>query len=224
MKLSTTFCCPIQPSLETVILLHGLWMNGLCLYPLARCLRAKSYQTICFSYHSLRDSPGNIIHQLYQCIMHLETEIIHFVGHSLGGLLIQHLFETYPEQRPGRVVTLGTPFAGSIVAQRFYSHPRGRRLLGMSAEEGLLIECVPPWRHVQALGVIAGTRPRGIGRFITYMPSPSDGTVSVAETKLAGMADHCLINTSHTGLPFSAEAARQVDAFLKYGHFKRNCL
>lgn len=198
-------------------------MKGLYFYPLAKRLREKGYQAICFSYHSIRDNTDTIIQQLHRCTVNLETETLHFVGHSLGGLLIQRLFEAYPEQRPGRVVALGTPFAGSIVARRLYVHSSGRHLLGRSAEGGLLIESAPPWRHTQALGIIAGTRPGDIGRLIrliTPVPSPSDGTVSVAETKLAGMADHCSIDASHTGLPFSTLAAHQIDAFLKYGHFK----
>lgn len=208
-----------RPASTIVILLHGLWMNGLCLYPLAKRLRAQGYRTVCFSYHSLRDSPSTIIQQLYRCTASLEAETIHLVGHSLGGLLIQRFLETYPQQRPGRVVALGTPFAGSMIAQRLYTHLRGQRLLGRCIEEGLLIEGVPPWQCAQALGVIAGTRPVGIGRLIAPLPPPSDGTISVMETQLEGMADHCLVDSSHTGLTFSTAVIQQVDAFLKYGSF-----
>ncbi len=221
MTLSHPSPYPSRSPSATVILLHGLWMNGLCLYFLAKRLRAQGYRTVCFGYHSLRDSPSTIIQQLYRCTASLETETLHFVGHSLGGLLIQRLLEAYSEPRPGRVVALGTPFVGSMVAQRLYTRLRGKRLLGRCAEEGLLLKGAPPWQYTQALGVIAGSRPVGIGRLITPIPFPNDGTVSVMETKLVGMTDHCLVDSSHTGLTFSTAVIRQVDAFLKYGFFIR---
>ncbi|ADE14603.1 conserved hypothetical protein [Nitrosococcus halophilus Nc 4] len=204
---------------ETVILLHGIWMKGFCLYPLAKRLRAQGYRTICFSYRSLRSSLNETLVHLHRCIEDLEAETIHFVGHSLGGLLIQQLLERYPGQRPGGVVALGTPFAGSIVARRLYSHRLGRYLLGRSTEEGLLIESAPPWQFTQKLGVIAGIRDFGIGQLIARLPQPNDGTVGVIETKLAGMTDHCLVKTNHTGLLFSPAVAQLTGTFLRYHRF-----
>ncbi|QBQ55847.1 esterase/lipase family protein [Nitrosococcus wardiae] len=204
---------------EAVILLHGIWMKGFCLYPLANRLRAQGYRTVCFSYRSLRDSLNETLVHLHRCIENLEAEAIHFVGHSLGGLLIQQLLERYPEQRPGGVVALGTPFAGSIVARQLYSHQPGRYLLGQIIEEGLLIESAPPWEFTQKLGIIAGVRGLGIGQLIARLPQPNDGTVGVIETKLSGMTDHCLVRTNHTGLLFSPAVAQLTGTFLRYHHF-----
>jgi pimeloyl-ACP methyl ester carboxylesterase len=215
---------PILPSakkLETVILLHGIWMKGPYLYLLAKRLREQGYQAVCFSYRSLQDSPSKTIACLHQRIEDLEAEITHFVGHSLGGLLIQRLFEIYPKQRPGQIVALGSPFTGSIVAQRLYANRLGRYLLGRSTEDGLLIESLPPWQFTQNLGSIAGTWNFGIGQLITRLPHPNDGMVSVAETKLSGMTDHCLVSTNHAGLPFSSAVAQLTVNFLRYGHFIR---
>lgn len=206
---------------ETVILLHGIWMKGLYLYPLAKRLSTQGYRTICLSYRSLQDSPSKTLHYLQHYVESLEAETIHFVGHSLGGLLIQRLLKKYPKQKPGGVVALGTPFAGSIVAQRLYDHQLGRYLLGKNAEERLLIESAASWRLAQKLGIIAGTRSFGAGRLITHLPQPNDGTVSVAETKLAGMTDHCLVRTSHMGLPLSPIVAKLTVTFLRYNRFTR---
>ncbi|KFI22659.1 esterase/lipase family protein [Nitrosococcus oceani] len=204
---------------ETVILLHGIWMKGLVLYPLAKYLSTQGYRTICFGYRSLQDSPSKTLYHLHHYIESLETEAIHFVGHSLGGLLIQRLLKQYPQQKPGGVVALGTPFTGSIVAQRLYAHQLGRYLLGQNAEENLLIESASSWQFAQKLGIIAGTRSFGIGRLIAPLPQPNDGTVSVAETKLAGMTDHCLVRTNHTGLPLSPMVAKLTVTFLRYNRF-----
>jgi pimeloyl-ACP methyl ester carboxylesterase len=206
---------------ETVILLHGIWMKGPYLYLLAKRLRTQGYRAICFSYRSLQNNPSKTVAHLYHRIEDLEAEITHFVGHSLGGLLIQRLFEIYPKQRPGRVVTLGSPFTGSIVAQRLYANRLGRHLLGRSTEDGLLIESLPPWQFTQNLGSIAGTWDFGIGQLITRLPHPNDGMVSVAETKLSGMTDHCLVNTNHAGLPLSSAVAQLTVNFLRYGRFIR---
>ncbi|ADJ28346.1 esterase/lipase family protein [Nitrosococcus watsonii] len=206
---------------ETVILLHGIWMKSLYLYPLAKYLSIQGYRTICFSYRSLQDSPSKTLHHLHNYLESLETETIHFVGHSLGGLLIQRLLKKYPKQTPGGVVALGTPFTGSIVAQRLYAHQLGRYLLGQNAEESLLIESAPSWQFTQKLGIIAGTRSFGVGQLITRLPQPNDGTVSVAETKLAGMTDHCLVRTNHTGLPLSPIVAKLTVTFLHYNRFSQ---
>jgi pimeloyl-ACP methyl ester carboxylesterase len=206
---------------EMVILLHGIWMKGPYLYPLAKYLRTQGYQALCFSYRSLQDNPRKTITRLHRRIEGLETETIHFVGHSLGGLLIQRLLEVYPVQRPGRVVALGSPFTGSIVAQQLYTHRLSRCLLGRSTEDDLLIKNVPPWRFTQELGVIAGTWNLGIGQFIARLPYPNDGMVGVIETKLAGMTDHRLVRINHTGLPLSSAVARLIVTFLRYGRFTR---
>jgi pimeloyl-ACP methyl ester carboxylesterase len=206
---------------ELIVLLHGLWMNGLCLQPLAKRLRAQGYQTFCFNYRSRQDNSTDIVSQLHYRIADLKVGTIHFVAHSLGGLLVQHLLARYPEQRPGRVVALGTPFAGSHIAQQFYLYGVGRYLLGRSIEENLLLKKTPPWQFPQELGVIAGSRNFGMGHLLAHLPSPHDGTVSVRETTLPGMTDHCVIPNSHSGLVFSPLAAHLTGTFLRYGQFKK---
>lgn len=206
---------------EIIILLHGLWMKAPYLYLLAKRLRTQGYRTICFNYRSLQDTPSETVTHLNQLITGVEAEVIHFVGHSLGGLLVQHLLTLYPQQRPGRIIALGSPFNGSIVAQRLYAHRLGRYLLGRSTQAGLLIEGLPAWKFTQALGVIAGIRSLGIGRLITHLPPPHDGVISVAETKLSGMHDHCLVNTHHNGLLFSSTVVQRITTFLRYGYFTK---
>jgi len=41
----------------------------------------------------------------------------------------------------------------------------------------------------------------------------------VEETRLPGLCDHCVLETSHTGLLVSADVARQVATFLREGRF-----
>jgi hypothetical protein len=72
------------------------------------------------------------------------------------------------------------------------------------------------------VGVIAGTRGLGFGRVITAFDGDSDGTVTVAETCLPGVADHLLLPVTHTSMVFSPEVARRTAAFLKHGRFSRS--
>ena len=67
--------------------------------------------------------------------------------------------------------------------------------------------------------MIAGRAPYGLGRFVGRIDDENDGTVRVAETRLSGLADHTVIQTSHSGLLFSAEVARLAVAFLQHGRF-----
>ncbi len=69
--------------------------------------------------------------------------------------------------------------------------------------------------------MVAGRLPLGLGAVLGHFEGDNDGTVAVDETHLPGIADHCVIETNHTGLLFSVEAARQVTQFLQRGRFDR---
>ena len=88
----------------------------------------------------------------------------------------------------------------------------------------LLSGAYTPWstmRLSRAVGVVAGRTPRGIGRLFADLGGEHDGTVAVAETRLPGIAAHCVVDASHTGLVVSAAARRQVLRFLRDGRFER---
>ena len=75
------------------------------------------------------------------------------------------------------------------------------------------------WEGVQPVGAIAGRLPFGLGFAMGSLTSPHDGTVSVAETELPGLTDHCIVPATHTGLLFSEEAAGQAISFLRDARF-----
>lgn len=204
---------------EIVILVHGLWMNGWDMSLLRLRLEHAGYDARRFSYRSLRSTPLENAMDLNGYIQTLNAPVIHLVAHSLGGLVVRHLFHEYPRQRPGRVVTLGTPHQPSSAARALSEFPLTRELLGKSTVNGLLGNA-PPWNNEQELGCIAGDLRLGMGVFIPGVTSPGDGTVAVVETYLDGMKDHTVVHASHTGLLFSKYAADQVIHFLQTGLFK----
>lgn len=203
---------------ETIVLVHGLWMNGMDMAVMRQRLETAGYRTRQFSYHTLRDSPPETALRLQHFAAGLDAPVLHFVCHSLGGLIIRHLYHEFPAQRPGRVVTLGTPHRPSSAALQLAHLAPGRLLLGKSMDQGLL-GGAPDWDGGHDLGSIAGDLRLGFGLFIPGIPRPNDGTVAVAETRLDGMADHAIVHASHFGMLFSRKTVRLVDRFLKTGKF-----
>ena len=205
---------------EAVVLVHGIWMRGGSLFAIARRLRSGGYTCRPFSYASVRRSAAQNAERLDKFSNTIDADIVHFVGHSLGGIVILHLFNRNPQLRPGRVVFLGSPVNGSAVAQRGAANPISRLLLGNSLRRALM-GGTPPWSGVRDLGVIAGSRSLGLGRVLGGLRGPNDGTVSVEETRIAGATDQIVLPVSHTGMVVSRPVADQVYAFLRDGRFAR---
>jgi pimeloyl-ACP methyl ester carboxylesterase len=204
---------------ETVILIHGIWTNGMEMSLLRKRLSTEGYITQQFTYRSVQASPSENALELASLARSINTPVIHFVCHSLGGLILRHMFVACPEQKTGRVVTLGTPHQASSAARQLSRFSLGRLLLGQSVEQGLLGQA-PPWRTNHELGVIAGTLQVGVGMIIPGIPTPNDGTVAVKETELPGMKDHITLFTSHTGMLLSHKVFQQAVYFLRHGLFK----
>ena len=205
---------------EMVILVHGLWMNGMDMTIMRQRLAHSGYRSHRFSYHTLRHSPLQSALELQRAIAELDAAVLHFVCHSLGGLIIRHLFHEHPDQRPGRVITLGTPHQPSSAAMHLAHTVPGRWLLGRSTDQGLLGN-VPAWTGSHELGSIAGDLRFGMGMIFPDIPRPNDGTIAVEETRLPGMKDHVTVHASHFGLLFSRDAQRYVERFLATGRFKQ---
>jgi len=202
-----------------VLLVHGIWANGLDMVLLKTRLERAGFATRMFTYPSVRTPPCDNAHNLQRLVGRIKSPVLHFVCHSLGGLIVRHLFHHYPEQRPGRVVTLGTPHTTSTAARQLSRLSTGRWLLGHSLEEGLL-GGAPPWHNSHDLGVVAGRLRLGFGLFVPGIPQPSDGTVAVAETRLEGMADHIVLPVSHFGMLLSRQVVSQTRHFLEHGRFR----
>lgn len=205
---------------DTVILVHGIWMIGLEFVFLAHHLRKAGFDPHVFRYPSLRLTPAENAERLADFIDRTGAERVHLVAHSLGGIVVLHLIARRASLPPGRVVLIGSPASsgGSIVARRMAGSWLLRWLLGHSTEEGVL-GGVPEWKGGRDLGVIAGDVPLGVGRLLGRLPGPSDGTVTVEETRVAGITDFVEIHGSHQGLLFLEETAGKVVGFLRHGHF-----
>ncbi len=214
----------IRKNSETVILLHGIFLTRWHMAPLAAFLHRQGYEVCNIGYPSTRYPIEELIEWLQQKIAPVSGQRVHFVGHSMGGLLIRGLLARSRPANLGRVVMLGTPNHGSEVADYLKSWWLYRKLYGPAGMQ-LGTEDMP---HLSALlgtvdydlGIIAGDRTWD-PFFSRLLPKPHDGKVSVESTKLEGMKDHIVLPTTHTTLPWSRQVHRQVVNFLKEGVFIR---
>ncbi len=203
---------------ESVVLVHGIWMTGIDMLVLKLRLRAAGYEPYVFRYPSLRRDPATNAAYLRDFVETVPGDVVHFVGHSLGGIVLLHLFDGEPLARPGRVVFLASPVRGSAAAHAYAATRILRPLLGRSLGGGLAGDA-PAWRGARELGIIAGTQGIGMGRLTGRLSAPNDGTVAVEETQLEGAVDRLLVPHSHVGVLTAKSVARAVSGFLADGRF-----
>jgi hypothetical protein len=149
------------------------------------------------------------------------AERIHFVTHSLGGILLRYAHEQSPIPDLGRVVMLGPPNQGSEVIDRtrdwafikMFSGEAGLQL--GTGDDGIPAQLGPVDFE---LGVIAGTRT--INPFMSAMlPNSDDGKVTVERTKVDGMDDFLVVDRTHAFIMRSDEVIANTAAFLQNGRF-----
>jgi len=202
---------------EAVILVHGLWMGGWAMQGLRLLLSRRGYAAYVVNYRSMAQGLDEHARRLAARIAGLREPVVHLVGHSLGGLVILRYLRTHGEQRIGRIVLLGTPVHACMAGLHFGNLAAGGRLLGASRD---IWRSLPEdYRPQCELGVIAGSRPWGLGRLVMRLPGTNDGVVRLEETEVAGMRDRIVLPVSHSGMLASARAAREVAAFLDRGAF-----
>jgi pimeloyl-ACP methyl ester carboxylesterase len=210
-----------------VVLLHGIARTSRSLRKVESALRTCGFATLNLDYASRRKPLDALAADIHPDIAAFADSLggpLHFVAHSMGGLLTRVYVAHYRPAALGRVVMLGTPNGGSEVADLLKRLSIFRALYGpagqqLTTEQDDRLTSLPPLDY--AVGVIAGIRSIDpiASRFI--LPRPNDGRVSVQSAKLANMADHTIVKASHTGLLRHRVAIDQTISFLQDGRFKR---
>ncbi len=209
--------------MTALVFVHGLWLtgieSGLLLQRLGNELRCRTHY---FHYPSVTAPMDQILNDLRAFILSLGADTVHLVGHSLGGIVVLRLLESFDELPSGRAVLLGPPLNGSRAASGVARWPIGAAILGRNIEAEVLKPQVRNWDGRRQVGVIAGDVSLGLGRFFGALDEANDGTVCVSETRLQGASEHIVMPISHTGMLFSAEVAHQTAQFLAEGRFSRD--
>lgn len=200
-----------------VVLVHGLWMNGLAMLPLARRLERCGHEVIRHGYQSVRRGLRENARRL-AAVCERRAAPLHLVGHSLGGPLIMTMLHDHPHIRVHRVVLLGSPYVNSVVAEGMARFMASRSMLGRTIQDWLR-QPRPPVPAGVELGVIAGDVSLGLGRLFARLPKPNDGVVVLEETRVPGAADSIVLHTSHSAMLVSPAVARAICAFLRNGSF-----
>ena len=201
------------------VVVHGLWMNGLAMLPLARRLERCGFAVTRHGYQSVRRGLRENARRL-AAVCEKSGSPLNLVGHSLGGLLIMTMLHNHPQVNVHRVVLLGSPYANSAAALGMARFATSRGLLGRTLQDWLR-QPRPPIPEGVALGVIAGDLSIGLGRLVAHLPRPNDGVVMLDETRVPGATDSIVLHTSHTAMLVSPAVARATCAFLRTGSFSQ---
>jgi len=220
-------CTPEPPlDAENVILVHGLGRTSASMIVLETRLAGAGYRVVNFGYPS-RSEPlealtDSLTGAVDECCSD-EGTTVHFVTHSMGGVLVRSYLAGREESFDGRVVMLSPPSQGSEIVDAYADSPLLRALLGPSGvrlgtdSTGIASELGP----VEfSLGIITGDRSiNPIGSWL--IPGPDDGKVAVSRARLDGAADFIVVPATHTFIMNRRDVAEQVAHFLEHGRFLR---
>jgi pimeloyl-ACP methyl ester carboxylesterase len=210
---------------QCVILLHGLSRSSGSMAVMADALRELGYRVVNDGYPSHQQSIPGLVEMaippaLAKCA---EATQVHFVTHSLGGILTRYYLQENTLDNLGHVVMLGPPNQGSEVVDKLKKIPGFGLITGKAGQElGTDDNSVP--RQLGAVtypvGVIAGTR--SIDPISSALiPGDDDGKVAVQRTQLDGMRDFIVLPVTHAFMMMNPTVIQQTVYFLQNGHFFR---
>lgn len=208
---------------ETVILVHGLGRTPASMLVLQNRLAGEGYRVVNFGYPSTSEPLEVLTDSLARAVEDCcsDAGTLHFVTHSMGGVLVRSYLAHRSEPFRGRVVMLSPPSQGSEIVDAFADSPLLKELLGPSGarlgtdSSGVADELGPV---DFSLGIIAGDKSiNPIGSWL--IPGPDDGKVGVERARLEGAADFLVVHATHTFIMNRRDVADEVVYFLSEGRF-----
>ena len=222
---------------DCVVLLHGLAKSDRDMKRLEKVLTSEGYTAVNHDYESrsapiqklaidvvnaaLKKCPApdkNIDNKLAR-----KLENVHFVTHSMGGILVRYYLSKHTIANLGRVVMLGPPNKGSETIDKYRNVPGFSFISGPSGLQLGTGQLSVPKSLGKAnfdVGIIAGTRSVNL-ILSSLIPNVDDGKVSVESTKLEGMQDHINMPVTHPFMMKNKKVIAQVVNYLKKGKFAR---
>lgn len=202
-------------------------MPALVMRPLARRIESAGYRTVNLPYSSRSLTCEQLARKYLpeQLCLHgtALAPRLHFVAHSMGGLIVRLYLQEHRPKNLGRIVLLGPPNAGSPVADRLNRSALWRWLigsnlsrLGAATPDALAPTLIPPDYEVGVIAGCASLHPF----FSRWLSGAHDGMVTVASTRLAGASDFLVMPHSHTAMLWRQTVAAEVLSFLRTGRFQ----
>lgn len=227
MENLTAMLKPIAKDSEAIILLHGLARTSRSMNKAAKLLAVYGYRIVNVDYPS-RSAEIGMLAQKYIAQALKQCEVngvnkIHFLTHSMGGILLRHYLSNHSIDKLGRVVMLAPPNQGSEVVDKLGSW---KLFYALNGPAGLQLDTgdnsVP--NRLGAvdfeLGVIAGSKTVNL-LLSRLIPGVNDGKVAVSRTQVAGMQDFIVMPVSHPFIMRSEAVIMQALYFIQQGAFAR---
>ena len=215
---------PADGARRVVVLQHGMWRSPLAMLRIERTLAAHGYEVHNLGYPStaarLEDHTARLQASVEALWARGPIDDLSFVGHSMGGLVIQEYLRS-PRARPvARCVYIATPHRGAVLADL-----RKHWFLfqwAMGDQGALQLSPGDPF-HRQPIPrqAASGTIQGDLGAGNPTIPGPDDGTVAVGEATFAGAADSITLPLGHTAIAYDRVTAHQVLVFLRTGAFAK---
>ena len=216
---------PPPDGAESVVVVHGLGRTPASMTILVSRLKNAGFRVVSFGYPSTSEPVEALVERLQAEVERCcgnEAEVVHFVTHSMGGLLVRSYLNQQPEAHLGRVVMLSPPSQGSEIIDAFADSPLLQSFLGpagsrLGTDPDGIASQLGPIRF--DLGIVTGDRSMNpIGSWL--IPGPDDGKVGVERARVDGATDFMVVSATHTFIMNRKDVADEVVHFLREGRFR----
>lgn len=210
---------------ELIIILHGACKTSKNMSYIENSISRLGYRTCNINYNWRYQECQKITEEVLVKVKYLARnyEKVHFIGHSLGGLIIRSVLMKDKPENLGKVIQIATPNKGSNMANKLKNRWLYKKIYGKVSKD-----LVPSSNFLRILGstidyelgIIAGDSSNLLTKYLLNFKE-NDGRVTVDETILEGARDHIIINSSHNKITKSACALHQIKMFMRHGKFEQ---